>query len=150
MKHSTPQISTARSEVRRRGAALIMAIMLVAVMGIGAGAVWSYLHVTLKQGQRTENDAVAQCLAEAGLDKAIAELRAKRPYTGEKDTWLDGGRFAVEVTRGAGPGDYVLRATGERGTENHLWARCVLQADLSFGPDGTVTQYRWHVERRAS
>jgi len=48
--------------------------------------------------KRTANLQVAFNLAEAGIDKAIAELsRSSSTYVGEEDTPLGGGTFSVSV-----------------------------------------------------
>lgn len=146
MKHAATRRAGAKTEQRERGAALLMALMLVAVAGIGAGAVWSYLHVALHQSKRSEHTAVTQCLAEAGLDKAVAELRAKRPYTGETNTCLDGGRFSVRVNAAGESGHYLLESLGEVANGSEVLARCALRAELTVSPEGGISRYQWRVE----
>jgi type II secretory pathway component PulK len=131
---------------RSRGAALIMALLLVAIVSMGAAAVWEYLHMTLKEGHRTEIQETTFCLAEAGLDKAIATLRTRANYNGEKDTPLGDGHFSVQVTPEAAPGQYQLKSVAILGEENRVQAQCTLRASLRLSPRGEVVQYQYRME----
>ncbi len=130
----------------RSGAALILAVVLVMVLGIGASAVWRYLHITLKETTRHEKLSVALHLAEAGLDKAVAELRAKPEYRGEHKTALGLGRFSVTVTEES-PNVFRLESTGEMAEEGRVQGMVVLAADVALGPDRMVQRYSWRMEQ---
>ncbi|HPO14129.1 MAG TPA: hypothetical protein PLI09_11840 [Candidatus Hydrogenedentes bacterium] len=130
---------------QRSGAALILAVVLVMVLGIGASAVWRYLHITLKETTRQEKLAVALHLAEAGLDKAVAELRTTPEYRGEQNTPLGQGRFSVVATTTA-KDNFHLVSTGEMAEEGRVQGTVVLAADLALGPDRMMQRYCWHME----
>jgi len=134
----------------QRGAALILALLLVAIMGIGCTAVWRYLHTTLSETRRYERTETVQHLAEGGLEKAVAELRAAGGrYRGEEHTPLGAGRFSVAVQPEEGkPGTYRLLSVGELEDGGHVFARRVLEADLQLTPDGEVQAFYWRIEKR--
>ncbi len=130
----------------RNGSALLMAVVLVMVLSIGAAAVWHYLHVTLRETARQEKLTMALHLAEAGLDKAVAELRARPGYQGEQKTPLGRGRFSVTVTPQAASGGFQLVSTGEVAEDGRVQGAVVLAAELALGPDRTVKRYHWRKE----
>jgi type II secretory pathway component PulK len=135
-----------RSKRRSRGAALIMALLLVTIVGVGAAAVWQYLHITLKESTHAESREVVFCLAEAGLDKAIAMLRTKPDYSGEKNTPLGEGQFSVRVTPAKVPGQYQVKSEAFLGEENRTQARCALTASLRLSPTGDLLHYEYRME----
>ncbi len=134
-----------RTRNPRNGSALLMAVVLVMVLSIGASAVWHYLHVTLKETTRQEKLTMAMHLAEAGLDKAVAALRARPGYKGEQKTPLGRGRFSVTVTKAAA-GGFHLVSTGEVAEDGRVQGTVVLAAELTLGPDHTVKRYHWRKE----
>ncbi|MCX5758470.1 MAG: hypothetical protein NTU83_08200, partial [Candidatus Hydrogenedentes bacterium] len=83
-------------------------------------------------------------LAEAGLDKALAELRRDASgYHGERETVLGNGHFTVEVTPIERPHNYRVTSTGllRAGGFVHKQARIV--ADVSLAAEGRVDVLRW-------
>jgi len=134
-------MSTQRNE---RGAAIILAVILVAVMSIGVSAVWKYLHVTLGEEKRMENAEAALHLAEAGLEKAVAELRVRPDgYRGEICTPLGAGRFSVEVRPGSAHAVYHIVARGEVGEGRFIRAHKTLVAELVLSPGNEVRRFHW-------
>jgi Tfp pilus assembly protein PilX len=133
-----------------RGSVLIFVMLLVAILGLGTAEAWRHLHMTLKESTRIEYALNAQHLAEAGLDKALAALRAHADYRGEADTALGMGRFSVTVTPAAdAPRSYVLLATGKAGEAEHPIATRTLRAMLVLDAKGGIRQYRWQPEKRS-
>jgi len=131
----------------RSGAALICAVLLVAILTIGASALWRHLHITLAEGDRQEKNAVAQQLAEAGLDKAVARLRgAPAGYQGEQNTPLGEGRFSVTVLPQSG-GLYRLTATGELTDGPLVLTRRTLDGELKLTPAGTIERFGWTIHK---
>lgn len=123
----TPSLRT------KRGSALLIAVTVLAIAGIGVAVVWQQLHTTLAYTQNQASSRQAAYLAEAGLDKAIALVRAQPGYAGETDTPLGEGRFSVQVTQTA-PGHYRIVATGllDRAKPR------VLAAEATFDAQGRI------------
>jgi hypothetical protein len=136
------------STARRRGSALFLAVGLVAVMSIGGAALWRYLQSTLAEARRAEITAVAQHLAEAGLEKAVASLRENpRTYRGEENTPLGRGRFSVSVEQPR-PGEFIVIARGEMAETGDVQASQTLRAALTLSGRGEARAYHWAVEKR--
>lgn len=132
-------ISNAR-HASARGSALILAVGYLAVLTISATAFLTLLNRGIETLSRDERRQVCLNLAEAGIDTAVAALRAQGgAYAGERDTALGDGWFSVEVEAPAGGGAYriVSRARLENGT----WL--AVAADVALGPDGTARVLRW-------
>lgn len=131
------------------GSALLLAVLLVAIMGIGSTALWRLLHSTLAEGRRYEKSEMALHLAEAGLEKAVAELRSQPDtYRGETDTQLGRGRFSVAVQPGPHPGEYRLESTGKLTDGGVAFARKTLEAELTLTNSGAVRVFHWRVRKR--
>lgn len=131
------------------GSAIILAVILVAVMSIGVSAVWKYLHITLGEEKRIENDEAALHLAEAGLEKAVAELRVRPDdYRGEIGTPLGAGRFSVEVRPGTARAVYHIVARGEVGEGRFIRARKTLAAELALSSSNEVRRFHWIEEAK--
>ena len=138
-----------RNKKRNEGTALLMAIVLVFILGITSAALWRYLHATMHQGRLHEKIEAAQCLAEAGLEKAVAELRVRpASYRGEDKTPLGKGLFSVRVHEGHGPGQYRIVATGALSDGTVVLARRTLEAKLCLSPTGDVLAYARHKKKR--
>lgn len=67
----------------RRGAVLVMAMVALLVVTLVAGALVRSLIATHRQSHRYADELQAQWLAEAGLARATAKLRADGAYQGE-------------------------------------------------------------------
>ncbi len=133
-----------RTQRNERGAAIILAVILVAVMSIGVSAVWKYLHVTLGEEKRMENAEAALHLAEAGLEKAVAELRVRPDgYRGEIGTPLGAGRFSVEVRPGTVRANYQIVSRGEAGEGRFIRARKTLVAEVALSSSNEVRRFHW-------
>lgn len=135
----TTQTHTGR---RNAGVAMVLALLLVAIMGITGAALWKRLHITFAEMRRVEDAEVTLHLAEAGLEKAVAMLRRDPAYPGESGTALGEGAFSVAVER-TGSGSYRLWAEGVLESKPVVQHRTVLLGELTLGPGGRVSAYRW-------
>ena len=134
---------------RQRGSVLLMAVMVVAAMSIGGAALWRYLHVTLEQERRLENNDTCLHLAEAGLDRAVAMLRVQPgSYTGEERVPLGEGQYSVEVIREAAAGQYRLVSKGVLADGGAVRAQKTLEAPLKLSAAGEVLEYYWQEQKR--
>ena len=97
-----------------RGSALLTAIIFIVVLGTLVSAFLSNILAAHSSAKRSYQCQVAFNLAEAGIDKALAELSQPRStYNGEKDTPLGEGVFSVFVsTSNESPGEKVIISTG--------------------------------------
>ncbi len=136
MKHDR-QIS-----LRVRGSALLLAIVLLAVMSLGAGVTWRRLTSNAERQFRAELSERAWQIAEAGLDKAVSELRAGRnAYHGEENRPFDRGSFSVKVEP-APPHGYTVRVTGMVHDGTVVFAERRLAALIELSQAGRIVQYR--------
>ncbi len=93
-----------------RGAALIIAILVMAVLLMAGTA---FLTISSTESQIALNEraaAQATLVAEAAIQKAVAQLDANPAYTGETNTALGGGTFTVTVTTTSGCGASSARS----------------------------------------
>lgn len=134
-----------RRQANNRGSALLAALVVLIIVGMGVSVVWSRLHGTLGQLQLQAESRQAIYLAESGLEKAVAILRVHPEYAGENGTPLGTGRFSVQVTP-SGEGHFRLLSTGELPDGATRMARRVLEAELALDPSGTIVSY--HETRR--
>ncbi|MBI2115014.1 MAG: hypothetical protein HYT85_08035, partial [candidate division NC10 bacterium] len=91
-----------RTSRHPRGAALIIALLVMAVLLL-AGT--TFLTISSTENAIALNERVsaqAFLLAEAGLNKAIAQLNSSSSYSGETNTSLGSGSFTVTATTVAG------------------------------------------------
>lgn len=97
-----------------QGSALLTAITFIVVLGTLASAFLYNVIATNSSFRRTSNLQVAFNLAEAGIDKAIAELsRFPSTYSGEEDIPLGEGTFSISVlTSEENAGEIFIISTG--------------------------------------
>lgn len=101
---------------RERGAALLLVLGFLAILMISSAAVFTYLNSTVTRTTAIENRQVCLNLAEAGIEKALAQLAAGRvDYRGETDAPLGDGFFSVDVAPQDPPGAVRITATGYMG-----------------------------------
>ncbi len=130
-----------------RGVALLMALFLLAALSIGSTAAWQFMNRTFDEGRRFQHGQKAFLLAEAGLEKAVAELRNDPAYAGDKDISLGEGRFTVRVTQRQGA-VFSLESSGRLANPNYESFRTTLEATLRFGPGGRVEEFQWWPKKR--
>jgi len=124
----------------RRGAALVFVMGVFAVVTISLASFLSLLHASINYARREEAHARAVHAAEAGLEKAVAELRAGRTdYAGDTGIAVGDGKFSVGIE--GENGAYTITSTGE-GVRAGANAAVVLQADVKM--EGRhVVAYAW-------
>ena len=131
-----------------RGTALIFALMVLLILSMGTAALWSQLHGNLAAQRRAWHKEQAFQLAEAGLERAIAGLRAAPDaYTGETDTPFGPGTYSVTVTPGAAPGEFTIASWGRLENASARFDRAGLRGRLRRAGDGAVAEYVWEVIR---
>ncbi|MDZ4685437.1 MAG: hypothetical protein SH850_10275 [Planctomycetaceae bacterium] len=79
-------MSPCSAHCRRRGAALVMAIVTIAVVTAVAAALVQLAVAQRKQFEAERRHSQAEWYAEAGLDRAVAALEKSADYTGESWT----------------------------------------------------------------
>jgi hypothetical protein len=130
-----------------RGAAMLLALATLAIMGIGISATLTWFHATFKYTSIQEARQTCSHIAEAGLDKALAELQAgDRAYTGETGTALGDGTFSVAVGSADRPGWLVLQSTGmlPRGAAS---VKVRLSEEVRVDSAGKALAIEWHEVR---
>ena len=102
-------------------------------------------------------------LAEAGIDKAIAELRLNPKYEGEKDSTLalalpgtaldrkratpENGLFSVEVKPGVSAGTWEITSTGSRRYKGFTLTQATVAATVAMDAAGKVSRFEWREVR---
>ena len=133
----------------RDGSALLVAVGYLAAITIFASTFLSFLNRTISNQRRTELKQICLNIAEAGVDKAFAELRARpTDYRGEKDTPLGKGRFSVEIEPGERRGEYAIVSTAEVTNGKLVLARARVAVDVVLSGSGTVRELRWSEVKR--
>lgn len=111
------------------GSALLIAILLVAILGIGTAAVFKHLNRSFDDYARFERELKLTHYADAGIDAAIAVLRTgNTPETMELG--LGEGRIRVTVEREAETPGYGQRLMQRLVTKNLGAWRITAQAAL--------------------
>ncbi len=126
------------------GTALLIAIGYVAILSIISSTFVVYLNRSISRTSVQERTVLARNLAEAGIDKALAELKSgNAAYTGETNTPLGQGTFSVSVTRGALQGEYIIESTGSilGGPITVATSRVKVRAVIS--PSGGIRKLAW-------
>jgi hypothetical protein len=129
------------------GAAMLLALATLAIMTISLSATLTWFHVTFNYTNIEEARQACSHIAEAGLDKALAELQAgNRAYTGEPDTPLGDGSFSADVAPGNRPGWLSIQSTGTlpRGAS---FVTVRLREEVQLDPAGNVLAIEWREVR---
>jgi hypothetical protein len=126
------------------GFAMILVLGLLAAIMIFTSAAVGLLHMTMDNAKRVESRQVCRNLAEAGVEKAAAELRnGNTGYRGEKDTAFGDGFFDVEVQPGNAPGLYQIASRGFLRDGKFTLFEARLQTQIGVGQDKQVRLMRW-------
>jgi hypothetical protein len=121
--------------------ALILALGVLMTLTALSTALLTGFHASMKQGNNRARQAQSLNIAEAGIEKALIELRLSSAfYTGEENTPLGNGAFTVAVTP-SGPGRFTVESTG---TQNDGPARrSHVTVDAALDSSGGVRVLRW-------
>lgn len=125
-----------------RGSALIAVIVMLAVIGLGATAVWTALQRSLDGVRDRERGETAFLLAESGLEHAIARLRIEPAFAGAENVLLGDHRYTV-VVRPNASGGYQLESVGEVLSDSLVLESQSLSASLRLDSEGRVVAYTW-------
>jgi len=118
---------------RNEGLVLMWVVVLIATLSVFLSALlsgWRQLH---EQARRERDDAVALALAEAGVDRAIWELRRTPDWPGVEKAQLGAGEYTVQVIvpkdRDA---ERRIRSTGIVGRGKQYASRQTVEARVRF------------------
>ena len=135
------------SNSHTEGMALLLVLGILAALTVGTSAMFSLMHITMTQAHKSEQRLVCQNLAEAGLNKAIAELTAShRDYRGEQDVALGEGAYSVEVAPANGTDTFQIAASGFIKADDVVLAKSQIRAEVLFNGD-KATIKRWEEVR---
>jgi type II secretory pathway pseudopilin PulG len=122
----------------------MFALMVMAILSIGTSVLWSQIHSQLSQQRRVWHQEQAFQLAEAGLEQAIAALRAAPgAYTGETAVPLGPGTFTVAVQTAGEPGVYQIVSWGTLDRAAYRYDRAGLRAEVKLSSSGLLEHYAW-------
>jgi hypothetical protein len=123
------------------GMALLLALGVMLAMTILASALLMGFHRSMEQTVDRERELQCMNLAEAGIAKALVELRAgDGSYRGEANTPLGDGDFTVVVTP-LGLQRFAVESTGTLNHHSDIQARVVVDAEVLGGEP--VRVLRW-------
>lgn len=81
-----------------RGAAMLLTVIMMGVFAVMGTAYWRHLHVTLSHARDNAKAQISRELAEAGIARAIAELRAGNvAFTSAERVPLGEGIYSVTL-----------------------------------------------------
>jgi Tfp pilus assembly protein PilX len=85
----------------RHGAILVVALVALLVVGLSGGALLKSIVQSHRHARRHAGELQALWLAESGLDRAVARLRADGEYAGEewRPVVAGGGRVEIAVAK---------------------------------------------------
>jgi hypothetical protein len=132
-----------RHQRKRRntsGAALWIALAMMALLSIGASAAWRHMHTTMAYQKRCERMEQCRNFAEAGLEMAVARLQAAPAYRGENGVPLGEGTFSMAVEM-LDAGVYQLASTGSFKGGAHTRYKETMHARLELEHDGAIRAY---------
>jgi len=123
------------------GMALLLALGVMLAMTILASALLTGFHRSMEQTVDRERELQCMNLAEAGIAKALVELRAgDGSYRGEANTPLGDGDFTVVVTP-QGTQRFAVESTGTLNHHSDIQARIIVDAEVVRGEP--VRVLRW-------
>lgn len=123
-----------------RGAALVLVMGVFAVVTISLASFLSLLHASINYARHEEAHGRAVHAAEAGVEKAVAELRAGRTdYAGDTGIAVGDGKFSVGIE--GENGVYTITSTGE-GVRAGAASVVVLRAAVRM-EGRRVVEYGW-------
>lgn len=131
--------------MRRRpneGSVLIGVIIMLAVIGLGATAVWTTLQRSVDASRHREQAETARYLAESGLEHAVAALRADAAFTGATEIPLGDHRYSMSVVGQESDG-FRIESTGEILSGTLVLATTTLDATLRLNAAGEIVAYTY-------
>jgi len=117
-----------------RGSALLVAIVFTIILTTTVGGVFVLVNASMTASNRSARVQASMQLAEAGIEKAAALLRADRTYIGERDTALGDGAFSVAITSTAQSDHFLVVSTAILSPGGAHPTR--IEAELALSPNG--------------
>ena len=117
-----------------RGSALLVAIVLTIILTATVSGMFALLNAATTASTRSARLQSSILLAEAGIDKAAAALRADAAYRGEQHTPLGDGEFSVEVTLAPDNQQFIVVSSATLFSEKVYPTR--IEAIMSVTPTG--------------
>lgn len=133
--------SMRRIEDPKRGSALMLTVVALLIVAAFSTALLMNFHRTRARSTESVRHTVCLNLAEAGIDKALVELRRYPAYVGESGTELGDGRFNVEVSAGSAPSAYRVVSTAILDQARPTQTR--ITALVRFSPGGDAQILEW-------
>ena len=132
-----------RPRRNENGSALIFSLVLLIALTALVSGFLTLVSRTITSEHEAEWKQIARHLAEAGAEKAVAELRLRpAQYRGERDVAVGEGTFTVEAVPGEQPRTYTIAAVGKVLRGQRVIAEARVTVDLSLADGGR------HVVRR--
>ncbi len=130
-----------RTTSSSQGFALVLAIVIMAVIGALAAGLGSAVLRSYDTARAHERRLVARNLAEAGIDYAVAQLRAGNSV---QNTTVTLGEGSFSLSPAPKEGDMLeVVATGEYRSDGQVLSRVTLAARIASSGDGPrVTDWR--------
>jgi len=135
------------TNTKSRGSALLIAILLVAILGIGSAALFKHLNRSFDDYNRFEHDLKIVHLADAGIDTAIAALRkGNAPETLELA--LGEGAINVIIAPEKDAGTWRITSEAALQYEGIVRATGTYTATVRIMPNGNVRRLSWQREKK--
>ncbi|HPG65762.1 MAG TPA: hypothetical protein PLO37_02865 [Candidatus Hydrogenedentes bacterium] len=123
--------------------ALLLAVGYVFLVGLLVAGFIGAVHGSIKGVTSAEIEQQCMALAEAGIEKAVAEVLVNgAAYGGEEDTPLGKGAFSAKVTPTGENGVYRIASVGKLLSLNGPIAERRIEAALEVS-DGIVRSFHW-------
>ena len=129
------------------GSALLAAIMLVAVLGIGAMTLYKHLNYNFDDYARFERELKLVHLADAGIDTAIASLREGHDSDTLEIT-LGEGLIHVRIVQEENANIWHITSEATLSHEGIARAKETYSARVSIIPEGAVQRLSWKREKK--
>lgn len=118
---------------------MLAVVVYLGIVSLLSGAFFVAMNRAMDRVSVQEAREAGRCLAEAGVEKALAELQSDASYRGEAGTPLGEGTFDVSVEPQPS-GVYRIRSMGLRGYGEAVPVRIEAEATVSAG---VVSGLRW-------
>ncbi len=119
----------------KQGPALVVVVLFLAAITVLLGSLLTGVNRTLDRGHIAWRDQLTRAVAEAGIERAVAQLaETSGTYSGEKDLPIGDGFCSIRVTKEKTPNSYLVVSVGELRDSAHKLRRNEIAA--RFKVDG--------------